>query len=310
MTRQTKSQLNAWTDEECELLLNIAIEYKNQHGRRTVELEPPQGEHDNMQYMDKVNKNQLNEKYMSNGGNLHTKEDIFSKMQLANRNYHQIMESGAKSGHRTANPFYFGLYSQLWASHVPDDMRAGHGMHDLVENNYHAEAMHHGMNRYGGRCKPGSLDFDAVDKGTGKYRKKFFESQYQKFKDAKLKEKLKRKISRNQNRSSAEGGASLKQQLIQQMKESDQRHQYNMHSMINQIQRQSQLINEGFVLMRSMLLPEVPDFDPEPPNEQNSSDFPSHGQHMPYTRHNFVYPDSGSTYTEQNLHNNYTHYFH
>lgn len=256
----TKSQLNAWSNEECQLLLNIALQYKNRYMKQSFNWHPTM----HFQY-----------------------PSYYTAMQMANctgpRN-HQMKEPSNMSGrvhpqhnmnkninqnlcqpkpHDDSVPFYLDLYSRLFLETESDSATVTRNVNPYT--NFLNAAAPYDMKTSQKQSENRNANIHEENSVVGKSRKTTKSA-------SKLKERIKRKkftsnvckpVQNEDNHDRLRAWfkrKSLGEEEEEEKKKIEERkNDIHMQAVFQQVKMQSQLINEGYLLMRSMLTPDSSD---------------------------------------------------
>ena len=282
---EEKSKLDyfSWTDDEVELLLNVAIDYKT-----TKTMENVDWESGHSKYQDILDKYKEMYPTAEDAEKLgkdfpHKKEDITklivtSKLKSVRVKYRQAVDSGRRSGHGRVVLLYFELCEQIWGG-SPATVMVSSGIEttDMVvvmddKDNVNEDAGDGDV--VDQISQPGisttspassfsdslSESFESSNEGS-KEKLPANEIKRRHLLNSKLathkQEKLKRKIPvENQLSNCAQEDLKVKKQLLERMESTDKEYSVNMSKLSSNIEKLTNSIADGFALLRQVMLPQ------------------------------------------------------
>lgn len=262
--------LNIWTDIECELLLKVAIQYKNGNGNMFVDWETNESNLEDIyfRFMEEISRNE----HASTNGEQNCQSRKFTKAQMSDKlkmiykDYRSSLYIGYKGGFAKDYDTYFGLCKQLWGeTEIPNKCydnyeRRNHcnrlleNIHTVDETYFQSRELEKQMNE----MRQKRMD-EMNNASESEERREFIDSNLQYYKTSRSKRKV---PLPNQLSNYPKNDFALKTELLEKLEEHRKRHQSDMDSMINQMEQQTQLIADGFSLMRSLILPEIENSNP------------------------------------------------
>lgn len=268
-----------WTDSEAELLLNVAIGYKTSKAAESVDWESVKSKYDEITqlFIDTLPEETDDTDFPHKKDQI-TKLIVSSKLKAIRFKFRQAVDSGRRSGHGRVVMIYYELCQQLWAgSPATEQINVGFESTELASNDLNlvvgdeSHATNESMSSAtedtstaadcSGVSNPNNSESDELQLGEEDQHERRKEStkQRREFLDDKLKnykqEKLKRKLPVDtQLLCCAKEELQIKKRLVEQMDDMDRKYAENMERMSRNMEKLSESIANGFVLLNRMLM--------------------------------------------------------
>ena len=285
-----------WTDDETELLLNVAIDYKTKKAAECTDWESVKSKYNDVHAgflaaIPAAEALSTSLKDFPHDKGVITKQVVTSKLKAARMKFRQAIDSGRRSGHGRVVLLYFNeLCEQLWGgSPATEQIASGLESADLGPGdkreragNEDDELTTHTTDSTEEQPTAGVLE-NPTSQPENRPTSSSVTVQRRQFLDSKLtnyrQEKLTRKVAMDaQMLSCAQEELAVKKRLVEQIEQMDKQYADNMAKMSKSMEAFSGSIAEGFSLLKTAML--QPAYPPVPPSHyphqfSHYSSFPS-----------------------------------
>ena len=259
-----------WTDDEAELLLCVANEYKVQREMENADWETCQGKYNDIlsafqkQYpYDNGEINALGKDFPHSKEEI-TKSILTTKLQSVRIKYRAAIDSGRRSGHGRV-VLYFELCEQLWGgSPATTALRSGLETTDLEDStseatlssgSSHISSPLPGSPNGEQANKFGSIDIENVeaeepDNSIAKKRRVLLDEKLKDFKHTRMKRKL---PAEKQYSANTQEDIAFKKKLVSMLEETEKEHAQSLQKLSDNIEKLTNSIADGFTLLRQSI---------------------------------------------------------
>jgi len=245
--------LNIWTDLECELLLNIAIEYKNEFGKMSDGWETNESMLEEIYFRFNTEISRNHQSSMNHETEFNSRkftiDQVRDKLKMIYKDYLYFVNINCQPAFAKDDNVYVSLCKQLWGE--PFVFK---NWFDKQEYEYEDTCIRLTDMEKTKKNKR-IYKMDRITKIQGNEdRKDFIDFNTKYSKISRSKHKV---TSTSQASNNSKYDLPLKMELLNKLEEHKKRHQNDMDLMINQMEQQTQFIADGFSYIRSLILPEI-----------------------------------------------------
>ncbi len=299
-----------WTDDEAELLLSVANDYKVTKAAESVDWESVKNKYGNILVLMQAelpctieDARRINKDYTHTRGDI-TKQIITTKLKAVRSKFRQAVDSGRRSGHGRVVLLYFELCKSIWGvSPATEKIEGGIETADMgsfissatpLDVCTEATPGHTSDDETLPEPESGDMDEEGTSSAssTTQQRRELLDKSLNSYRHAKLKRKIPTDI---QILDCAKEELKNKKRLVENMETIEKEYSDNMTRITNNMDKLTNSISDGFSLLRNILSPQpnLPiyphNYHSQPSNIHHQSTYSSH--HNPCS----PYPPHSST---------------
>ena len=315
-SKKEKKKEFVWSDDEAELLLNVANDYKVSKAAESVDWESVKSKYDDICDLFIAalpeNNNCVMKDFPHKKEQI-TKQIVSSKLKAIRLKFRQAVDSGRRSGHGRVVMIFYELCEKVWGGSpateqidggiestelVPKDMLDSQG--DTSSNigvNADIPVGYEILSNGNPLLDEEEEDTEESNEGrsvptkeTVKQRREFLDDKLKNYKQEKMKRKL---PVDTQLLGCAQEELQIKKRLVEQMDKMDKKYAENMERMSSNMEKLTESISDGFALLKQMMMYQQP-----PPGMYHpQSSFHPYMQGSPHLYNNRMpsYPSSSSS---------------
>ncbi|CAL9702249.1 unnamed protein product [Knipowitschia caucasica] len=229
-----------WTDDEVELLLRVTLDYKTNKLQESVDWETCMSKYIMSAFHEQYPRDSPDREFPHDSTAI-TKGHLTAKIKNIRGKYRQAVDSGRRSGHGRVVLMFFELCEEIWGgSPATRSIEQGIETADLVETSSSTSELP--------TDSPQSSDFveSLLPPPVVRQRREMLQAKLNSHRG----DRLKRKVPADTGQEELQ----LKRRMLDLMEESSRRNTDNMQQINNNIANITNTIQEGFSLMRELLV--------------------------------------------------------
>lgn len=270
-----------WMDDEAELLLNVAYEYKVKNAAEGVDWESVKNKYDDVleAFREALPSSPEDScKDFPHQRNEVTKQILSAKLKNIRLKFRQTIDSRRRSGHGRVVMLYFEICQKIWGgSPAAEQVSGGIESCDLTEasetipeSSLESPATVDDSDTSGGQAS--LADTDTVSTST---RRSLLDTKLKNYRQ----EKLKRKIPVDmQLLSCAQEELKIKRSLLEKMERVDKEYTDNLTKLTTSMEQMTKSISDGFAMLHTLIGQSGPVY----PHPQLHPTYPYHVQHAAF----------------------------
>ena len=248
-----------WTDDESGLLLSVTLDYKTENELIGINWESIKSKYKDIheRFLSKIPSEQEAEEMGRDFGNASciTKLQLTNKLKHVNRNFRKAVDKGKKSGYGRVVWLFFDVCTQIWGD-CPTVTQIENGLEteDVAIVPDADNVTNANMDNLDASIVV-TNDVVVTDENSQlayNERRNLLNKSLSGYKENNLKRKI---PQQKQMLNVAKEDLEIKKQLLETIQSSETKHQENVRSMIGQMEKQTQMMMDGFSLLRELLAP-------------------------------------------------------